>query len=89
MLCSDSFVWVAIFNQVVTNKNAGCKVKMKIFHELFPIVKQVCTMLWSKSKPWHYGIRGIVNDWFKSNLTNRMQYISIDGNSSDLLKVNF
>ena len=40
-------------------------------------------------KLWHYGIRGIANDWFKSYLTNRMQYISNDGISSDLLKVNF
>ena len=40
-------------------------------------------------KLWHYGIRGITNDWFKSYLTNRMQYISIDGILSDLLKVNF
>ena len=38
---------------------------------------------------WHYGIRGIANGWFKSYLTNRMQYVSIDGISSDLLKVNF
>ena len=40
-------------------------------------------------KLWHYGIRGITNDWFKFYLTNRLQYISIDGISSDLLKVNF
>ena len=73
MLCSDSLVQVAIFNQVVTNENADCKVKMKIFHELLPIAEQVCMTLWSKSKLWHYGIRGIANDWFKSNLTNRMQ----------------
>ena len=26
----------------------------------------------------HYGIRGVVNDWFRSYLTNRMQYVSID-----------
>ena len=37
----------------------------------------------------HFEIRGIANDWFKSYLTNRIQYISIDGISSDLLKVNF
>ena len=37
----------------------------------------------------HYGIRGIANEWFKSYLTNRMQYGSIDGISSNLVKVNF
>ena len=36
----------------------------------------------------YYGIRGIANYWFKSYLTNRMQYISIDDISSDSLKVN-
>ena len=40
-------------------------------------------------KLWHYGIRGIVNDWFKSYLTNRMQYVSTNNIPSDLLKVNF
>ena len=39
-------------------------------------------------KLWHCGIRGIANEWFKSYLTNRMQYDSINGISSDLLKVN-
>ena len=27
----------------------------------------------------HYGIRGISNDWFKSYLSNRNQYVSING----------
>ena len=40
-------------------------------------------------KLWHYGIRGIANDWFKYYITNRMQHVSIDGISSDLLKVSF
>ena len=37
---------------------------------------------------WHYGIRGIANDWFKSYLTNRMQYVSINNIPSGLIKVN-
>ena len=30
----------------------------------------------------HYGIRGIANDWFKSYLSNRMQYVCINGHDS-------
>ena len=40
-------------------------------------------------KLWHYGIREIANDWFKSYLANGMQYVSINNIPSDLLKVNF
>ena len=31
----------------------------------------------------HYGIRGVSNDWFKSYLSNRSQYVSINGYESD------
>ena len=30
----------------------------------------------------HYGIRGVVNDWFRSYLIYRMQYVSIDKSNS-------
>ena len=30
----------------------------------------------------HYGIRGLANSWFKSYLTNRQQYVSINGFNS-------
>ena len=32
----------------------------------------------------HYGIRGIANDWFKSYLLNRKQFVCIDQHYSDL-----
>ena len=31
----------------------------------------------------HYGIRGISNDWFRSYLSNRSQFVSINGFNSD------
>ena len=36
----------------------------------------------------HYGIRGVSNDWFKSYLSNRNQYVSINGFDSGLAAIN-
>ena len=36
------------------------------------------------SKLDHYGIRGIANDWFRSYLTNRQQYVFVNDTNSDL-----
>ena len=36
----------------------------------------------------HYGIRGVTNDWFKSYLSNRNQYVSINGFDSGLKSIN-
>ena len=35
----------------------------------------------------HYGVRGLANDWFKSYLSDRKQFVSIDGHDSDLAPV--
>ena len=36
----------------------------------------------------HYGVRGVSNDWFRSYLSNRQQYVSINGYDSGLTKIN-
>ena len=36
----------------------------------------------------HYGIRGVSNDWFKSYLSNRNQYVSTNGFDSSLTSIN-
>ena len=37
----------------------------------------------------HYGIRGLANRWFRSYLTNRKQFVSINGVDSNLKSMNF
>ena len=35
----------------------------------------------------YYGLRGICNDWFKSYLSDRKQFVSVNGYNSDLMPV--
>ena len=37
----------------------------------------------------YYGIRGIANNWFRSYLTNRKQYVTISGGNSELKIMKF
>ena len=37
----------------------------------------------------HYGVRGIENNWFKSYLSNRKQYVSINGANSTEVNVHY
>ena len=41
------------------------------------------------SKPNHYGVRGTSYQWFKSYLTGRQQYTTIDHLKSDLCSINY
>ena len=37
----------------------------------------------------HFGVRGIANDWFRSYLSDRTQFVSINGFNSDYKTVKY
>ena len=63
--------------------NIGCGVFVDL-QKAFDTVDH--RILLAKSN--HYGIRGISNDWFKSYLSSRSQYVSINGYESGLVALN-
>ena len=56
--------------KTIDDGNIGCGV----FVKLLTLDHQILL-----AKLNHYGIHGVSNDWFKSYLSNRSQYVSING----------
>ena len=63
--------------------NIGCRVFVDLEKAFDTVDHQ--TLL---AKLNYYGIRGVSNDWFKSYLSNRNQYVSINGYESGLVALN-
>ena len=66
----------------IDNKQYGCRIFIDLC-KAFDIVN--CSILLTKLE--HYGIRGTAFQWFKSYLSNRHQYVFINGESSQLKSV--
>ena len=64
-------------------ENLGCGVSVDLQKAFDTVDHQ--TLL---AKLKHYEIRGVSNDWFKSYLSNRNQYVSINGFDSGLAATN-
>ena len=63
--------------------NIGCGVFVDLQKAFDTVDHQILL-----AKLSHYGIRGVSNDWFKSYLSNRNQYVSINGFDSGLTTIN-
>ena len=63
--------------------NIGCGVFVDLQKAFDTVYHQILL-----AKLNHYGIRGVSNDWFKSYLSNRNQYVSINGYESALAAIN-
>ena len=72
-------------NFVYNNLDQGCAV-ISIFMDFSKAFDCLDHELLLK-KLNHYGIRGITNQWFKSYLSNRSQFVSVNGTNSIALPV--
>ena len=72
-----------IYNLQFTYRNIGCGVFVDAQKAFDTVDHQILL-----AKLNHYGIRGASSDWFKSYLSNRKQYVSINGFDSGLTTIN-
>ena len=63
--------------KALDNSNFACGIFIDLQRAFDTVDHQI-----SLSKLEHYGIRGIANGWFKSYLSNRQQFVSINGYDS-------
>ena len=68
--------------KVLDGGNIGCGVFVDLQKAVDTVDHQILL-----AKLNHYGICGVSNDWFKSYLSNRNQYVSINGYESSLAVV--
>ena len=69
--------------KALDNGNIGCGVFVDMQKAFDTVDHQILL-----AKLNHYGICGVSNDWFKSYLSDRNQYVSINGYESGLAAIN-
>ena len=72
-----------IIRKALDDENIGCGVFVDLQKAFDTVEHQILL-----AKLSHYVIRGVSNDWFKSYLSNRSQYVSINGYDSGLAAIN-
>ena len=68
--------------ETIDKKKYGCGIFIDL-SKAFDTVNHVILL----RKLEHYGIRGVAHDWFKSYLTNRKQYVFLNGEYSEFANI--
>ena len=77
------FIIAKSIRQTLDEGSFGCGILVDL-QKVFDIVDHKILL----HKLDYYRIRGVCNDWFKSYLSDRKQFVSINSNNSDLMPVN-
>ena len=72
-----------MIKETIDNGKFGCRVFIDL-RKAFDTVNHEILLV----KLEHYGIRGNMLNWFQSYLSNRKQYVSFNGHSTELLEIN-
>ena len=81
---STVHVLISLTENIRKNLDEGCGIFVYL-QKAFDTVEHDIIL----SKLGHYGIHGLANKWFKSYLSNRKQYVSINGYDSNLADIKF
>ena len=80
---SHALINIAENIEALDDGNIGCGVFVDLQKAFDNVDHQILL-----AKLSHYGICGVSNDWFKSYLSNRSQYVSINGYDSGFAAIN-
>ena len=76
------FLSLNLFASPLTKNEFGCGIFIDL-KKAFDTVNHAILL----TKLNHYGIRGVVHDWFKSYLSQREQFVNVNGHNSLSLPV--
>ena len=68
------FSLTEMIREALDNSNFACGIFIDLQKAFDTVDHQILL-----KKLEHYGVRGLANNWFKSYLTNRQQFVSING----------
>ena len=75
---------VETIKKYIDNDNYMCSIFIDLEKALDTVDYQILLQ-----KLYHYGIRGLSQNWFRSYLSNRQRFVFISGSSSEVMSIKY